>query len=155
MEQFGSGRAVCIDRCSKLNLASALAIMGNVDIPQAAAEMNEAQAMARTLGLEVTPLEIRRAEDIAPVFETLNAQADALYVVVDALVAANRARIITFALSARLPTMFNNRVHVQAGGLISYGPNFSDQYRRAAELVDKILRGGKARRYSRRAADQV
>jgi len=73
----------------------------------------------------------------------LNAQADALYVVGDALVNANRTRIMTFSLSARLPTTFNTRVFVQAGGLMSYGPNFSDQFRRTAELVDKILRGTK------------
>ena len=99
--------------------------------------------MARTLGLELVSLEIRQTEDIAPALELLKGRADALYVVVDALVAANRSRIVTFALDTRLPTMFNNRVHVQAGGLMSYGPNFSDQYRRSAELVDKILRGAK------------
>src|SRR6516165_6616800 len=73
----------------------------------------------------------------------LNAQADALYVVGDALVNANRTRIMTFSLSARLPTIFNDRVFVQAGGLMSYGPDGSDQFRRTAELVDKILRGTK------------
>ena len=117
--------------------------MGNVGNPQAVLEMGEAQAAARTLGLEVAPLEIRRAEDIAPAFEALKAQADALYVVGDALIAANRTRIITLALGARLPTIFNTRDHVQAGGLMSYGPNYPDQFRRTAELVDKILRGTK------------
>ena len=120
-----------------------LAIMGNVGFPQAVLEMGEVQAMARTLGIEVTPLEIRRAEDIAPAFETLKAQADALYVVGDALINANRTRIMTLSLTARLPTIFNARSFIEAGGLMSYGPNFSDQFRRAAELVDKILRGTK------------
>jgi ABC-type uncharacterized transport system substrate-binding protein len=120
-----------------------LAIMVDVGNPQAVLEMGKVQAAARTLGLEVAPLEIRRAEDIAPAFEALKAQADALYVVVDALVAANRTRILTLALGARLPTVFNNRDYVQAGGLLSYGPNYSDMFRRAAELVDKILRGTK------------
>jgi putative tryptophan/tyrosine transport system substrate-binding protein len=120
-----------------------LAVLANVGYPDAVLEMGEVQAMARTLGLEVAPFEIRRAEDIAPAFEALNAKADALYVVVDALIAANRTRIITLALSARLPTIFNVRVFVQAGGLMSYGPNFPDLFRRAAELVDKILRGTK------------
>ena len=120
-----------------------LAIMGNVGYPKAVLEMGEVQAAARTLGLEVAPLEIRRAEDIAPAFEALKGSADALYVVGDALVHANRTRIITFALSARLPTIFNNRDYVEAGGLMSYGPNFSDLFRRAADLVDKILRGTK------------
>ena len=84
-----------------------LAIIGNADFPQGMLEMAEVQAVARGLGIEVVPLEIRRAEDIAPAFEALKAQADALYVVGDALVNANRTRIITFSLSARLPMIFN------------------------------------------------
>jgi putative ABC transport system substrate-binding protein len=120
-----------------------LAIMGNVGFAQAVLTLGEAQAAARTFGLEVAPLEIRRAEDIAPAFESLKVQVDALYVVGDALTAANRTRIITLALGARLPTIFNTRDYVQAGGLMSYGPNFPDLFRRAAVLVDKILRGTK------------
>jgi putative tryptophan/tyrosine transport system substrate-binding protein len=120
-----------------------LATIGNVGFPQGMLEMAEVQAVARGLGIVVAPLEIRRAEDIAPAFEALKAQADALYVVGDALVNTNRTRIMTFSLSARLPTIFSTRSFVQAGGLMSYGPNFSDQFRRAAELVDKILRGTK------------
>ena len=120
-----------------------LATMGNVGFPQAVLEMGEIQATARTLGLEVTQLEIRKADDIAPAFETLNGKADALYVADDALVTANRSRIITLALGARLPAIFNNRSFVEVGGLMSYGPNFPDLFRRAAELVDKILRGTK------------
>jgi putative ABC transport system substrate-binding protein len=120
-----------------------LAIMVDVGNPQAALEMDEVQVAARALGLEATTLEIRRAEDIAPAFEALKGQADALYVVVDALVAANRTRILTLALGARLPTVFNNRDYVQAGGLMSYGPNYSALFRRAADFGDKILRGTK------------
>jgi putative ABC transport system substrate-binding protein len=120
-----------------------LAIIGNVGRPETVLEMGKVQAAARALGIEVAPLEIRRAEDIAPAFEALKTQADALYVVGDALVNANRTRIMTFSLSARLPTIFNDRVFVQAGGLMSYGPDGSDQFRRTAELVDKILRGTK------------
>ena len=117
--------------------------MANVGDPQAVLEMGEVQAAARTLSLEVTPLEIRRAEDVTPAFEALKAQADALYLVQDALVSANRTRIITLALGAHLPTIFGSRDLVQAGALMSYGPSFSGQFRRAAELVDKILRGTK------------
>ena len=120
-----------------------LAIMGNVGFAEAVLEMGEVQAAARTLGLEVAPLEIRRAEDITPAFEVPKAQADALYVAQDALVATNRTRILTLALRAGLPTIFGTRDFVQAGALMSYGPNFPDQFRRAAELVDKILRGTK------------
>jgi putative tryptophan/tyrosine transport system substrate-binding protein len=94
-------------------------------------------------GLEVVPLEIRRAEDIVPAFAGLKGQADALYVVSDTLVAANRTRIITLALGAKLPTIYGNREPVQGGGLMSYGPNLPALFWRAAELVDKILRGTK------------
>jgi putative tryptophan/tyrosine transport system substrate-binding protein len=120
-----------------------LAIMFDVGFPQAVLEMGEVEAAARMLGFEVAPLEIRRVEDIAPAFDALKVQADALYVVSDALVTANRTRIITLSLGARLPTIFNTRDFVQAGGLMSYGPNFADQFRSAAQLVDKILRGTK------------
>jgi putative tryptophan/tyrosine transport system substrate-binding protein len=118
-----------------------LAIMVNVDYPSAVLEMGEVQAAARTLNIEVVPLEIRRAGDIVPAFEVLKARADALYVVPDALVDANHTSIITLALGARLPTTFGYREFVQAGGLMSYGPNIPALFRRAADLVDKILRG--------------
>src|SRR5262249_46227628 len=122
-----------------------VAIMANAGfiVAEGALEIGELQATARTLGLEVAIFEIRRAEDIAPAFESLKNQADALYVVVDALITANRTRIITFALTARLPMMLNTRDYVQAGALLSYGPNFPSLFRRAAEYVDKILRGTK------------
>src|SRR6516164_8368929 len=120
-----------------------LAIMADADYPASAFEAGEVQAAARTLGLEITSLEIRRTEDIAPAFETLKSQTDALYVISDALMAANRTRIITFALSARLPTIFGYRDYVKAGGLMSYGPDFTDLFRHAADMVDKILHGTK------------
>jgi putative ABC transport system substrate-binding protein len=105
--------------------------------------MGETHAAARTLGLEVAPLEIRRAEDIVPAFEAVKAQADALYVVIDQLVVANRTRILTSALDARLPTIFSTQDFVRAGGFMSYGPNYSDLFRHSADYVDKILRGTK------------
>jgi putative tryptophan/tyrosine transport system substrate-binding protein len=120
-----------------------LAIMVDVGYPSAVSEMGEFRAAARALGLEVAPLEIRQAEDIAPAFEALGGQADALFVSQDALTVAHHTRIITLALGARLPTMFGARNFVQAGALMSYGPNFPALFRRAAELVDKILRGTK------------
>ena len=120
-----------------------LAIMADADYRESALEAGEVQAAARTLGLEITSLEIRRTEDIAPAFETLKSQTDALYVISDALMAANRTRIITFALSARLPTIFGYRDYVKAGGLMSYGPDFTDLFRHAADMVDKILHGTK------------
>ncbi|MGC2046092.1 MAG: ABC transporter substrate-binding protein, partial [Pseudolabrys sp.] len=92
-------------------------------------EMRDTQAAAHTLGLEVAPLEIGRAEDIAPVFQSLKTQADAFYVAVDQLVVANRTRILTLALGARLPTVFSTRDFVKAGAFMSYGPNYSDLFR--------------------------
>jgi ABC-type uncharacterized transport system substrate-binding protein len=118
-----------------------LAVMLNAGYPQAVLELGGVRAVARRLGLEVTELGIRRAEDIAPAFEGLNAKADALYVVDDALVTANGARIIRLAVEARVPNIFNNGSFVRFGGLMSYGPDFPELYRRAADLVDKILRG--------------
>jgi putative ABC transport system substrate-binding protein len=86
---------------------------------------------------------MRRAEDIAPALEALKGRADALYVAPDALVNANRIRINTLALGARLPTMHGFREYVEAAGLMSYGPNVPNGFRRAADFVDKILRGTK------------
>jgi putative ABC transport system substrate-binding protein len=120
-----------------------LVIMANVDAPGAVLEMREAQPMARALGLEVITLEIRRAEDITPAFEAVKGRADALYVCTDALLGTHRTRINTLALGMHLPTMHGFRDWVEAGGLISYGPNFPDLFRRAADYVDKILRGAK------------
>jgi putative tryptophan/tyrosine transport system substrate-binding protein len=120
-----------------------LAIMANVGSPATALEMREVQAVAGTLGLEVAAFEIRRVQDIAPAFDALKGRADALYVCVDPLLATNRVRINTLAQGARLPTMYGVREYVEAGGLISYGPSILDQYRRAADYVDKILRGAK------------
>jgi putative ABC transport system substrate-binding protein len=120
-----------------------LAIIGNVGYPASVLEMSEVQAAARTFGLEVATLEIRRAEDIAPAFEALKDRVEALYICGDALTATNRNRIYTFALSARLPTIIGSREQVEGGGFISYGPNFVDLYRRSADYVDKILRGAK------------
>src|SRR5262249_2345326 len=120
-----------------------LAIMANAGYPAAVLEMAEVQATARTLGLEVATLEIQRAEDIAPAFEVLKSRAEALYVVGESLLTTTRVRIHTWALAAGLPTMHGVREFVEAGGLMSYGPNFPDLWRRAGDLVDKILRGAK------------
>jgi ABC-type uncharacterized transport system substrate-binding protein len=120
-----------------------LAIVVNVGNPASVLDMGEAQATARTLGLAVTTSEIRRAEDIAPAFEALKDRADALYICPDPLMNTNRTRINILAVGARLPTMHGYREYVEAGGLMSYGPNIPDQFRRAADYVDKILRGAK------------
>jgi len=118
-----------------------LAILANVGSSNAVVDMDEVRVVADTLGLGVVRSEIRRAEDIVPAFEALRGRADALYVCADPLVTTKRVHINTLALGMRLPTMYAFRAFVDAGGLISYGPNFPDLFRRAAEIVDKILRG--------------
>ena len=120
-----------------------LAILANVSNPAVVLEIAEAQAAARMLGLEVVTPEIRRAEDIAPAFKALEGRVQALYVSPDALVITNRARIHALAMGVRLPTMYFSREYVEAGGLMSYGVNLPDQFRRTADYVDKILRGAK------------
>ena len=120
-----------------------LAIMGNVDNPFAALEMGEAQVAAGKVGLEVVTLEIRRAQDIVPAFETLKGRSEALYLCIDAVANTNRIPINILAVGARLPTMHGSRDYVEAGGLMSLGANYPDQFRRSADYVDKILRGAK------------
>jgi|SRR5262249_24814755 len=120
-----------------------LAILTNLDYPSAVLEMGEAKAAAGTLSIEVTTLEIRGAEEIAPALETLKGRADALYICTDPLLNTHRIRINTLANVARLPTMHGQREFVEAGGLISYGPSYPNLFRRAGDYVDKILRGAK------------
>jgi putative tryptophan/tyrosine transport system substrate-binding protein len=120
-----------------------LAIMANVDAPAAVLEAADVQATAGALGLEMVRSEIRRAKDIAPALEALKGRADALLVPPEPLVFANRIRINILAASAQLPTMYGSRDYVEGGGLMSYGPNFPDQFRRAGDYVDRILRGTK------------
>src|SRR6266508_1515117 len=120
-----------------------LAFLANIGNPLVAVEGIEVRTSARTLGLEVVPLEIRRAEDIAPAFEALKGRADALYIPPDPLVISELIRINTLVLGARLPTVHGSREYVEAGGLMSYGPNFLDLFRRAADYVDRILKGAK------------
>jgi putative ABC transport system substrate-binding protein len=120
-----------------------LAIIANVGYPAAAMEMGEVQTAVRKLGIEVDVLEIRHVEDIVPAFVALKSGVQVLYVCADALVNANRARINTLALGARLPTIYPDRTFLPTGGLMSYGPNGADLFRRAADYVDKILRGAK------------
>jgi ABC-type uncharacterized transport system substrate-binding protein len=120
-----------------------LAVVADLGNPGNAREMAEVQAAAGTLGLEVITLEIRRGEDITPAFEALGNRADALYVCPNPIVFSNRVRINMLALGARLPAMYGAKEYVEAGGLMCYGANFTDQFRRAGDYVDKILHGAK------------
>jgi putative tryptophan/tyrosine transport system substrate-binding protein len=120
-----------------------LAIMANAGNPNTLLEIREAQRGASALDVEVSMLEIRKAEDIAPAVGSVEGRVDAFYVVTDPLVITNRIRINSLALAARLPRMHGFREGLEAGGLMSYGANFPDVFRRAGDYVDKILRGAK------------
>jgi putative ABC transport system substrate-binding protein len=122
---------------------SLLAILGNIDNREIVLEMREAVDATQKLGLQVVRLEIRREEDVAPALESLNGRAQALYVCTDPLTNLKRVGINTWALGVQLPTMHDVRALVEAGGLMSYGPSWPDQFRRAADVVNKILRGTK------------
>ena len=122
---------------------SRLATIRDVTNLVTASETDQVQEAARSLGIEVVGSEVRRAEDIAPTIEALRGRADALYVQSDPLMNTNRNRIGILAVGARLPTLSGIRENVEAGGLISYGPNFADLFRRTGDYVDKILRGAK------------
>ena len=120
-----------------------VAVLANVGARIGVLEMGEVRDAGRKLGLEVVPLEVRRTEDIAPALASVKGNVDALYVVTDPLLNTSRVAINTLAIADRLPTMHGEKAYVEAGGLMSYGSNYPDLFRRAAEQVDKILRGAK------------
>jgi putative tryptophan/tyrosine transport system substrate-binding protein len=121
-----------------------LAVLVNMaNAPAGSAELAAVEAAARTLDVEIAALKVRTPAEIEPALKTLNGRAGAVYVVQDPLFIANRDLISASTLSKRLPTMNAAREFVEAGGLMSYGANFPDMFRRAADYVDKILRGAK------------
>ncbi|MGA7680523.1 MAG: ABC transporter substrate-binding protein [Pseudolabrys sp.] len=120
-----------------------LALLGNVSNASSMLEIGEVKTAASALGIEIVPLDIQRAEDIAPALDAFSGRAEALYVSTDPLIFTNISRINTLALGARLPTIYNGKEYIERGGLMSYGPNYPDLFRRAADFVDKILRGAK------------
>jgi putative ABC transport system substrate-binding protein len=120
-----------------------IAVMAHKGAPGAMLELRAAQATAERVGLDAIALEILAADQIGPEIEKLKTRVDALYVCADPLVNANRVAIVTSAHIAELPTVFGERENPDVGGLMSYGPNVPDMYRRAAEIVDKILLGAK------------
>jgi putative tryptophan/tyrosine transport system substrate-binding protein len=121
-----------------------LAIIANVSSPMIVLEVQEVESKARSLALEVVTLQVDGPDDISRAFETASqVKADALYVCSDPLTSTNRGRIYAAAQSARLPSVSSEKDHIDAGALVSYGPNFPDLFRRASEYVDKILRGAK------------
>jgi putative ABC transport system substrate-binding protein len=120
-----------------------VAVLGDAGYPPSRSEMDEVQAVARRLGFEVTRLEVREVADIVPALKSLHDGVDALYVCGGPLTTTARISINEVAIAARLPTIHTEKLRVEDGGLISYGPVVTEMFRRAAELVDKILRGAK------------
>jgi putative ABC transport system substrate-binding protein len=120
-----------------------LAILADAGNPFAARDATEVEEAGRGIGVEATTFAVRRAEDVDPTLEAIKARADALYVIPVPLLFTQRVRINNFAITARLPTMHSVREYVEAGGLISYGANWPDMWRRAGDIADKVLRGAK------------
>jgi putative ABC transport system substrate-binding protein len=120
-----------------------VAILADLAMSQALLETDQVEAAARTLHFDTTRIGVGRAEDVAPALTKLNSATDGLYVCTGPLVNTNRVLINSLALEARIATMHSEKIYVQAGGLMSYGPNVADLFRRAAELADKVLRGAK------------
>ena len=138
--RLASGSSSCVRLCP---VCADWRVLANLASTYPVLELSEVQVASRTLDLEVVPFDIRRAEDIARAFEALKGRAQALYVVADPLVNTNLTRITTLALGVRLPAVYTVREFVEGGGLMSYGPNWPSQFRRAGDFVDKILRGAK------------
>src|SRR5262249_40770571 len=109
-----------------------LAIMGNIGNPFIVLELGEVQAAAKALGIESIKLEIQHAKDIPLAFKELKDHSEALYLCTDALANTNRIGINILAVGAGLPTMHGSRDYVEAGGLVSFGANYPDLFRRAA-----------------------
>jgi ABC-type uncharacterized transport system substrate-binding protein len=120
-----------------------LAILFNAGNPLTRPELEMAEKSAQAMGFQTVRAEIRKSDDVQPAIEALAGKADALYVCIDPLVNTNNVRINALAQAARLPTMHSSRDNIDSGGMISYGPDTIDLFRRAAEFVDKILRGAK------------
>jgi putative ABC transport system substrate-binding protein len=118
-----------------------LAALVNANYSGVALEVGGIRTASAKLNIEVNILEVQAADEIEPAMARLAGQTDALYVYSEPLTNANRYQIIRAATAAKIPTIFGFREFVDAGGLISYGPNFIDLFTRAAEFTDKILRG--------------
>ena len=120
-----------------------LAVMANVGSPDAVRQLRDVETTVNALGLQFVQCELQQIEDVASVIDGLKGRAEALYVISDPLLFSHRDRVNVLAMSIRLPTIHSFRDHVETGGLMSYGPNYQTMFRRAADFVDKILRGTK------------
>ncbi len=121
---------------------SRVAVLTNPGNPVHAVFWRETHTAAQTLGLQLQPIGVRSPEDFDEAFwAAARGRANALLAFDDALTAGYRARLVALAAKYRLPAMYGFREFPEAGGLLSYGPNLLDQYRRTATYVDRILRG--------------
>jgi putative ABC transport system substrate-binding protein len=123
---------------------SRLAVLANPANPGTAPQLRAAETAARALGLRLQVIEARSAGELDRAFTTMTRErADALLVLVDAALANSAERLATLAARSRLPAMYGLPAHARAGGLIAYGAELGDVYRRAAIYVDKILKGAR------------
>src|SRR5262249_37630111 len=120
---------------------------GNIWEPNSAPgrdSMRETEMAARALRVDAEGFGGNRVEDFAGVFQSIaTGRFDALDVLAGPIVTGNRARILAFSSQARIPDLYQERPFVEAGGLLSYGPNFESLFHRMAYYVDRILKGAK------------
>jgi len=120
-----------------------VAVLWNPNYAGMRARYEQVKVAAPTLGLNIRSAEVRDTRELDMAFETIVREHPEALVLADPFTLNQRARIVEFAAEHRLPAIYENSDFVEAGGLMSYGPNVSDLYRRAASYVDKILRGAK------------
>jgi ABC-type uncharacterized transport system substrate-binding protein len=121
---------------------SRVAVLWNPDDPAKGSEFAETQVVARALMVQLRSLEVRSLNDVENAFETpISGSTDALLTLSDAITNTHRMRIVELAAKHRLPGMYPEREFAEAGGLMAYGPNYADLFRRAATYVAKILQG--------------
>jgi putative ABC transport system substrate-binding protein len=138
-----AGKRLGLLRAAVPNLRR-VAVLVNVVQPGAVLELGQVKDAIAAAGLEIVPIEVRRAEDIAPALAGIASRAEALYVCsADPLMNNNRDQINALALAAKMPTLYGEKPYAESGGLLSYGPAVTMMFRRSAEIVDKILKGAK------------
>jgi ABC-type uncharacterized transport system substrate-binding protein len=124
--------------------AALMAVLWNADDRGMTLRSQEIEKAARVLKVDVKAIGVRRAEDLATAFSEISRlRPDAVFVVADALTVMNRKAIIEFMTQQRIPSMYEVSSYVNDGGLMSYGPNPADMYRKAAVYLDKIFKGAK------------
>lgn len=124
--------------------AARVAVLSNPTNPSHAALVKDLKAAARTLGKELQVVEARTPDQLDGSFVAMTkGRAAALFVLTDSMFIGQRQPIVAFAAASRLPAMYSQREFVEIGGLVSYGPNLPEMFRRAAAHVDKVLRGAK------------